>query len=60
MIILKGALTGFAAAFVVDLNEFRRWRKWDDLYGFDWRIAVIRWAIGAASRAVAAAGLGSV
>jgi hypothetical protein len=50
---LKGAAIGFLGAVMFDLQ------KWNESVGFsfDWKIAVVRWAKGAATGAAGALGL---
>lgn len=53
--LIAGAVSGFLAAFVVDL------RKWSTSTGpFDWMVAAKSWLAGAISGAIGAAGLGVV
>jgi hypothetical protein len=54
--LIKGAISGFAAAFVVDVAA---WSKTDGL-AFDWKVAGKRWFSGLVSGAFAALGMGGV
>ena len=51
--VIKGAAIGFLGAVMFDLQ------KWNEAVGFsfDWKIAAIRWAKGAATGAAGAVGL---
>ncbi len=53
--IIAGAVSGFVAAVVVDINA---WSKSDKPY--DWGLAFKRWVSGAVSGAVAGLGTGGV
>lgn len=53
--ITAGAVSGFVAAFVVDLNA---WSKAKEGEPFSWVLAVKRWIAGAVSGATAALGMG--
>lgn len=53
--IIAGAVSGFAAAFVVDIHA---WSSGDGAY--NWAKAAKRWIAGAVSGAAMAAGLGGV
>lgn len=55
--ILAGAVSGFAAAFVVDLQA---WSKVKADEAFDWGIAFKRWVSGAVSGATAGFGMGQI
>lgn len=54
-IVIAGAVSGFVAALVVDVNAWARSKK-----PFDWGLAVKRWLAGAVSGAAASAGVGAV
>jgi len=53
---LAGAVSGFIAAALVDLNA---WSK-SDSKGFDWALAVKRWVSGAVSGALAGFGMSTL
>lgn len=53
--LIAGAVSGFLAAFVVDLNA---WSKTSG--AFDWLLAFKRWVAGAVAGATAALGFGQV
>jgi len=55
---IAGALAGFIAAALVDFNAFRTWKSVDDAMRYDWKLAGWRWAQGAISGALVAAGIG--
>lgn len=56
--IVAGAVSGFVAAAVVDVNA---WSKRDDKADpFDWWLAFKRWVAGAVSGAAGAAGFGAL
>ena len=57
---LIGAGTGALAAAVVDLHAFLKWRSWQEAVAYNWSVASMRWAIGAVTGALSAAGLSSV
>lgn len=44
--IVRGALTGFAAAAMVDVHTFLAWKKVQDFATWDWRTALMRWIQG--------------
>jgi hypothetical protein len=54
-LLLAGAISGCAAALVVDINAWSKSKK-----PFDWGLAIRRWIAGAVSGAAAAAGFGVV
>lgn len=58
--IIGGAVGGFIAAFVIDLNA---WSKSTDSDGeqtkFSWKLAIKRWVAGAVSGALGASGIGA-
>lgn len=58
--IVKGALSGWAAAAIVDLHAFRTWKSGSDFKTYDWGTAALRWGQGIISGALAAAGLGFI
>lgn len=53
--LISGAVSGFIAAFLVDLNA---WAKSDG--AFDWVLAIKRWVSGAIGGAVGAFGMGEL
>lgn len=53
--LVAGAVSGFLAAFVVDINA---WSKSDQ--EFNWGLAVKRWIAGAVSGATAALGMSGI
>lgn len=53
--ITAGAVSGFVAAFVVDLNAWSKAKEGEPFY---WPLAVKRWIAGAVSGATAALGMG--
>lgn len=55
---VAGALAGLIAAALVDFNAFRTWKSLDDAMAYDWKLASWRWAQGAVSGALVAAGIG--
>ena len=57
---LVGALTGLAAAVLVDLFSFRKWKSWDEAHTFDWRLALLRYAQGIVGGLLAAAGISAL
>lgn len=56
----KGALSGFAAAALVDFSAFRSWKNFHDAYSYDWPTAAWRWFQGIVTGAITALGLGAV
>lgn len=58
--IVMGAVGGFIAAARVDYIAFKSWKSTEEASKFDWKMAVLRWAQGAAGGGAAAAGLGMV
>ena len=58
--IVRGAISGTLAAAVVDFNAFRAWKNVKEVYAYDWPTALLRWLQGAASGAIAAAGLSAI
>lgn len=58
--IVKGALSGLAAATIVDLHAFRTWKSGSEFKHYDWGTAALRWGQGLVSGALAAAGLGFI
>jgi hypothetical protein len=55
--ILIGALSGLLTAAAVDYQTFRAWHTIDEIRTFDWRTALFRWAQGAVTGAITAAGV---
>lgn len=55
--IVAGALTGIAAAAVVDVAAFRSWKNADEALRYDWKTAAWRWFQGAVSGAMVALGI---
>jgi hypothetical protein len=53
---VKGAVTGFAAAAVVDIAAFRSWKSFHDAASYQWGTAAWRWFQGAVSGALVALG----
>ena len=58
--IVKGALSGWAAAAIVDLHAFRTWKSGSEFKSYDWGTAALRWGQGILSGALTAAGLGFI
>lgn len=58
--IVKGALSGWAAAALTDLHAFRTWKNGSEFKSYDWGTALLRWGQGIISGALTAAGLGFV
>ena len=58
--LVKGALTGFASAAIVDLHAFRTWKQASDVAQYDWGTAALRWAQGVVSGVLVAGGLAAV
>ncbi len=58
--IVRGAASGALAAAVVDVHAFLTWKRVQDVVAYDWRTAAFRWAQGAVTGALAAAGLGAL
>lgn len=54
--IIAGAVSGFVAAFAVDMNA---WAKAKGA-AFDWMLAFKRWVSGATTGALAALGMGQI
>lgn len=54
---VAGALAGFIAAAVVDINAFRTWKSVDEALAYNWRVASWRWLQGAISGVLMAAGI---
>jgi hypothetical protein len=54
---VRGAISGFLAAAVVDFHAFMRWQSFEECATYSWKIAAFRWVQGAVAGAVAAAGL---
>lgn len=57
--IIAGAVAGFVAAALVDLDAWSKWNESDGKYPFDFRVALKRWIYGAVSGAMAGFGLGA-
>lgn len=57
---VSGALTGLAAAALVDYRAFRAWKSWDDATHYDWRTASFRWAQGLAAGLLASLGFQTI
>ncbi len=55
--IIAGAVAGFAAALVIDINA---WSKGPEGSKFNWLLAAKRWVAGAVTGATGAFGLGQV
>lgn len=55
--IVKGAITGWLTAALVDYAAFRSWKSFDDAWAYDWKLAAFRWAQGLITGAITAAGL---
>lgn len=58
--IAKGAVSGAAAAAVVDLHAFATWKSFNDVAQYDWKTAAFRWFQGAVTGAVTGAGFGVI
>jgi hypothetical protein len=57
---VRGAITGFLAAALVDYGAFRSWKNFHDAYAYDWPTAGWRWLQGIVTGAISGAGLGLV
>ena len=55
-----GALNGFGAAVLIDYAELRKWKSWDDLAAYEWKVASWRWVQGALGGLIAAAGIAGI
>ena len=55
--VIAGALSGFASAFLVDLNA---WKSNEAMEHFNWALAIKRWLAGAVSGALTGLGLGQL
>lgn len=53
----KGAAAGFAAAVVIDLVEFRKWKSYQEAIQYDWGVAAWRWFQGTVTGLVTAFGI---
>ena len=58
--IFRGALTGAGAAAFVDVRAFLAWKSVHDAVVYNWSTAVLRWAQGAVTGALAGAGFGAM
>ena len=58
--ILKGALSGLAAAAIVDIHAFTRFKSKNEVAAYDWGTALLRWGQGLVGGALTAAGLGMI
>lgn len=56
---VKGAIGGLAVAAWIDYKAFLSWKKWGDIYEYDWSVASFRWVQGAIVGAATGAGLGA-
>ena len=54
---VAGALSGLAAAAVVDFGAFKTWKSFNDAATYDWKTASWRWLQGAITGLVAALGI---
>ena len=57
--LFRGAIAGVGAAAVVDLHAFLSWKRVQDALTYDWGTAILRWAQGAVTGALAGAGFGA-
>ena len=57
--VLMGALSGLVPAILVDIHSYKNALEKDPSETFNWKLALIRWAYGAASGAATGAGLGA-
>ena len=57
--IARGAMTGAAAAAVVDIHAFLTWKSVQDALTYSWSTAALRWMQGAVTGALAGAGFGA-
>lgn len=55
--IARGALSGFLAAILIDVNEFRKWKNWEEASAYDWRLASWRWVQGVVAGAIGSLGV---
>ncbi len=44
---VRGAISGFLAATLIDVQAFRRFKSLDEFAAYDWRLAAFRGAQGA-------------
>jgi hypothetical protein len=51
MRIVQGAVAGFLAAAAVDLHAFQTWKSLDEAHTYNWKLAIGRWIMGAATGA---------
>ena len=58
--IIRGALTGAAAAAVVDVHAFLTWKSVQEALTYSWSTAALRWVQGAVTGALAGAGFGAI
>ena len=58
--IVRGALSGLVAAATVDLHAFLGWKSVQEAATYNWSTAIFRWAQGAVTGALAAAGVGLI
>lgn len=54
---VAGALSGLAAAAVVDFGAFKTWKSFEEAAAYDWTLAAWRWGQGAITGLVAAFGI---
>jgi heme A synthase len=58
--IVRGAISGFVAAAIVDLHAFMTFKSPNDVKQYAWGTAVLRWTQGLIGGAVSAWGLGAI
>jgi len=58
--LVRGAISGIVAAATVDLHAFLTWKSVNDVKGYNWSTAAFRWAQGAVTGALTAAGMGAM
>lgn len=57
--IVRGAISGAAAAAVVDLHAFLTWKSFREVQTYQWDTAAFRWLQGAVTGAITGAGFGA-
>jgi hypothetical protein len=58
--VLAGAVAGFLAALIVDLNAWKHAIEQGLGFEFDWKLALVRWVTGIISGALAGLGISNL